>query len=96
VNTGRVVDDAWRPACGVCRSTAIRVSTGACDDCGAPWDGSETGEPVREDDPAPTPALDDAVTLILDDPIREGHSSPALDAAMCDWYDAIRERKGTE
>lgn len=44
-----MTDDPWRPACGGCGSTSIRVSTGTCDDCGAPWDGSETGEPVRDE-----------------------------------------------
>lgn len=40
----------WRPACGSCGSTAISVTTMRCGDCGAEWDGSEAGEPVREGD----------------------------------------------
>jgi hypothetical protein len=40
----------WRPACGVCGSTAISVTTMRCADCRAEWDGSEAPQPVREDE----------------------------------------------
>lgn len=42
-------EDNWRPSCGGCGSLSISVTTGACDDCGLPWDGTESPEASRDE-----------------------------------------------